>query len=183
LAWEPKQATSKDRDRKPGKSFRQTDVPPFAFADREDEPERFDTHLDRGNDVENDWFEDSAEMEQVPQRSAKKDRQRKPSTEKKRKEPEKDMRSTHDAEVKPSRHPREEREFKIDREFSSRQPVAPKRDETPATGKTTGASSQRIAVSSWDDAVRDIIEKIMQRRPAAGNQPERRNGGGRSSRR
>jgi hypothetical protein len=182
LAWEPKQA-SQGRDRKPGKSFRQTDVPSSAFADRDDEPERLGTNLDRRNDVENDWFDDSAEIEQVPQRATRKDRQRKSSSEKKRKEPEKDMRSTHDAEANPSRHARKEREFREERELSSRQPAVPKRGETPATGKAAGVPSQKIAVSSWDDAVRDIIEKNMQRRPVTTSKPERRNGGGRSFRR
>ena len=184
LAWEPK-PTAKGRDRKPGKSFRQADIP--AFADREDAPKSFGADLDRGND-ENDWLDVGIDVEQVSPRPAKQDRRHKSSFDKpdKREKFDKDAKNAYEAERILARRAREEHVREERGESPPRPPAAPKRAETPVKEKTAGTSTQKIAVSSWDDAVRDIIEKNMQRRPVTSgnkNDRDRRNNGGRGHRR
>ena len=161
LAWEPKQI-SKGKSRRPDKSFRQTDIPAFAFADRKDEPESYAPSQDRGTD-KNDWLEDGMELEPIDSRPAQKNPKYKSSVEKKKMEPEKDVRHTFDAEEVPARHAR------VERDIPPHKPIATKRTETPAQGLMVGTPSQKITVSSWDDAVQGIIEKNMQRRPAPKN--------------
>jgi hypothetical protein len=55
---------------------------------------------------------------------------------------------------------------------------AQRRAESPVAG----TSAQKIVVPSWDDAIRDIIEKNMQRRPAVKNEHQG-NSRGRGNRR
>jgi len=194
LAWEPK-PTSKVRGHEPRKSFRQAEVTPF--AEREAGPKGFGANLDeeairpatvRGHDHENDWLDDSIEIEQASPRT-KQHRPRQPISEKPEKRREKfdkDAKNAYEAERILARRAREEQHVREEREESSPRPsAAPKRAESPMKEKAAVAT-QKIAVSSWDDAVRDIIEKNMQRRPAtSGNKTDRdrRNNGGRSHRR
>ena len=146
-AWEPKPKTSKGKDRKSNQSFRSIDDASFAFADRESQSD-FTADLDRNVDFDKDWLDESEDTKKAISRDSHKNHKRKPSPEAKRNE--------------------EERET-VPPPPSSRDPVTarvPRRSESPVAGVTT----QKIAVPSWDDAVRDIIDKNMQRRPATKNE-------------
>ncbi len=177
LGWEPR--PSKHRgDRKPGKpSFRSEDTSPV-FADRDDDRRKTEAaspNRDAG-DSGQDWFDGGAEREEKSEdRPSRRNRNRRSPDEARRSEPEKDTRNDCGRDESSPRRSRGER----DRE-SSRQPAAPpapRRSESSASG----APSQKIAVPSWDDAVRDIIEKNMQSHPPRGER--RNNGGGRGRRR
>jgi len=182
LAWEPK-PTSRGKNRETRKSFRQTDVP--SFAEREDVPQRFGSGPDRGND-DNDWLDAGLEIEPAPPRS-KQNRQQQSSFEKpeKREKFDKDAKNAYEAERILARRAKEEQVREARGESSPRPSATPKRAETPGKEKAAGTSTQKIAVFSWNDAVQDIIEKNMQRRPASAtkNDRDRRNGGGRGHRR
>jgi len=146
-AWESKPKTSKGKDRKSNQSFRSIDDASFAFADRESQSD-FTADLDRNVDFDKDWLDESEDTKKAVSRDSHKNRKRKPFPEAKRNE--------------------EERET-LPPPPSSREPVAARvqrRTESPVAGVPT----QKIAVPSWDDAVRDIIDKNMQRRPATKNE-------------
>ena len=168
-AWEQK--NSKDKGHKPGKSSWQTNNISVVPDDR-NEPEGVGLNRERNHDVEKDWLDIGTEAEQSNTRDSKRNHKQKPSVESKRNEPKRDAKNAFDADDRPARHVRE------DRESSSRRP---KTVQKPTDVTATGTTTQKITVCSWDDAIGGIIEKNMQRRPAPKN--DRPSGGRRGPRR
>ena len=127
---------------------------------------------------DNDRLNDGVEIKQASPR-ARQNRERKPPSEKREKF-DKDAKNAYEAERILARRAREEHVREERGESPSRPSASSKRAETPVKEKAAVTPSQKITVSSWDDAVRDIIEKNMQRRPASSgnkNDRDRRNGG------
>ena len=197
LAWEPK-STTKGRDRghddhdwlDDGVDMEMEQASPRtkqSVADRST-----DNRTDRSTDNRTGRSTDNRTGRSTDNRTGRStDNRNRKSISEKREKPEKrekfdkDARAAYEAERILARRAREEQVREEREESPARPSAAPKRSEPHPTGKPTGVPPQKIAVSSWDDAVRDIIEKNMQRRPAtSGNKTDRdRRNGGRSHRR
>ena len=188
-AWEEK-PQFKDKNRKFDKSPYSADEASLPAAGR-DMQEGFAADLDRDINDGKDWLNEDAKTDYSGAGNTRRDRKRPSSAESKTAEPVKDTRHP----VKDTRHtaeksavekntfdkresPRKEREPLPPSSRSSAAPRPQRRAESP----TAESPSQKITVTGWDDAVRDIIEKNMQRRRPAGK-TERPSGGRRGPRR
>jgi len=176
LAWEPK-PRSRGKSRKSDKSSYSSEEPSVPFADGATERESFAADLGRDTVYEKEWLNEDDETVNPGTRIPRSHRKRNSSAEPKKVEPEKDSRNAFDKNESHDRFTRKERE--------PSPPPSRQQHRTESSPPAAESSSQKIAVASWDDAVRDIIEKNMQRRPASSNKNERdrRNGGGRGHRR
>jgi len=168
VAWEPK--IPKSRERKPDKvAARHAEESPFPPSAR-DKQAGFAADLEREMEDDHDWLSEGGEREQILSRPPRKDRKPKSYAETRKNEPEKPARNAGDRED--DRIP-----------YSSREPLPSSRPPTEvrtagrAASSATGQPTQKIAVPSWDDAVRDIIEKNMQRHPVTKNERQGNNRG------
>ncbi|MCL2117404.1 MAG: hypothetical protein FWH27_03145 [Planctomycetaceae bacterium] len=165
-AWEPK-PQSRGKNRK----FDKPDVPAedasFAFADR-DRQEGFAVNLERFADDDQDWLHEGGESKKTEPRTFRKNRQRNFPDETSKADPEHGTRNAFDIkEAGRDRYSREERK-PLPPPPPSRQP-ATSQPQHRAKSPVAESPTQKIVVAGWDDAVRDIIEKNMQRRPVTKN--------------
>ena len=184
LPWEPK-PQFRGKNRKSDKSSFAEEDTSFAFAEgvaERDKQAGFAADLDREMEYEKDWLSDDAKTKHSAVRNSRRDRKRNAVVEPTKSVPEKDtqnsvVKKTFDKEEGYDRYSHKER--KPSPPPTSRPPEQrpQRRGETPAAE----SPSQKITVAGWDDAVRDIIEKNMQRRPAG--KTERQSGGRRGPRR
>ena len=159
----------KRRDRKPGTANSRFEGDELSFGSMENETQGrgFGAGLSENkSDFEfgNSWFEDETKetaKSRAPSAPRRQDRQPRPEAEH---QPRHDRKPVSEDEVLSAGHSRTKP--------ATRQTPAPRHDDKPAPA----ASTQKIAVPNWDDAVGGIIERNMQRRPTKGDQ--RGNSGG-----
>ena len=155
-AWELK--ISKGKNRKSGKSSCPGEAVPCPFDDAvtdRNSRNSFAANLNGDVDYDKDWLEEGGKMEKTAFHVSRRNPKRNPPAEPKP-EPAKGKQSVFDKDKAPVRYSREKRE-----------PVSLPRPQRRAESPVAESPAQKITVASWDDAVRDIIEKNMQRRPVA----------------